>query len=63
MGYCEPWTRDAAINTYNAGALLFPDIAKDTLLSVLKSADGQIMIGGEYWDSIIWVWAAWSEYI
>lgn len=63
MGYCEPWTRDAAINTYNAGGLLFPDIAKDTLISVLKNANGQIMIGGEYWDSIIWVWAAWSEYI
>ena len=63
MGYCTPWTRDAAINTYNAGALLFPEIAKDTLLSVLEDSDGQLMIGGEYWDSVIWIWGAWSEYL
>ena len=46
MGYCTPWTRDAAINTINAGALLFPDAAKSTLLSVLKKENARIMIGG-----------------
>lgn len=63
MGYCTPWTRDAAINTYFGGALLFPDAAKDTLLSVLKKENGKIMIDGEYWDSIIWAWGAWTEYL
>lgn len=63
MGYCTPWTRDAAINTINAGALLFPDVAKNTLLSVLENENEKIMIGGEYWDSIIWVWGAWHEYL
>lgn len=63
MGYCTPWTRDAAINTVNGGALLFPDAAKSTLLSVLKEENGKIMIDGEYWDSIIWVWGAWHEYL
>lgn len=63
MGYCTPWTRDAAINTVNAGALLFPDVSKNTLLSVLKKEDGAVMIDGEYWDSIIWVWGAWHEYL
>ena len=63
MGYCTPWTRDAAINTVNAGALLFPDVSKNTLLSVLKKDDGAVMIDGEYWDSIIWVWGAWHEYL
>lgn len=63
MGYCTPWTRDAAINTINAGALLFPDAAKNTLLSVLKTESNKTMIDGEYWDSIIWVWGAWYEYL
>lgn len=63
MGYCTPWTRDAAINTINAGALLFPDAAKSTLLSVLKKENARIMIGGEYWDSVIWIWGAWHEYL
>ena len=63
MGYCTPWTRDAAINTVNAGALLFPDAAKSTLLSVLKKENGKVLIDGEYWDSIIWVWGAWHEYL
>ncbi len=63
MGYCTPWTRDAAINTHNAGALLFPKAAKNTMLSVLEKKDGRLMIGGEYWDSIIWAWGAWSEYL
>lgn len=63
MGYCTPWTRDAAINTINAGALLFPDAAKSTLLSVLEKENGKIMIGGEYWDSVIWIWGAWYEYL
>ena len=63
MGYCTPWTRDAAINTINAGALLYPDVAKNTLLSVLKNENGKMMIDGEYWDSIIWVWGAWHEYL
>lgn len=63
MGYCTPWTRDAAINTVNAGALLYPTEARDTLLSVLKEENGQALIGGEYWDLIIWVWGAWHEYL
>lgn len=63
MGYETPWTRDASINTRNAGALLFPEETKNTLLSVLEERDGKLMIGGEYWDSIIWVWGAWCEYV
>lgn len=51
MGYCTPWTRDAAINTVNAVALLFPDAATSTLLSVLKKENGKVLIDGEYWDS------------
>lgn len=63
IGYCTPWTRDAAINTNNAGALLCPEYAKNTMLSVLREEDGRMYIGGEYWDAIIWVWGAWSLYL
>lgn len=62
IGYSTPWTRDAAINTMNAGDYLFPDISKNTLVSVLKEENGKLYIGGEYWDSIIWAWAAWEYY-
>lgn len=63
MGYCTPWTRDASINTYNAGAMLYPEVAKDTLLAVVEERDGKLFIGGEYWDLIIWAWGIWSEYL
>lgn len=62
MGYFSPWTRDAAINTVNAAACLFPEIAKNTLLSVLEQRGGKLYIGGEYWDAIIWAWGAWELY-
>jgi glycogen debranching enzyme len=63
IGYYTPWTRDASINTANAGGMLFPGIAKNTLMSVLKEEDGKLLIDGEYWDAIIWVWGAWNEYL
>ena len=41
--YGTPWTRDTAINVWNAYALLDREVAKNTLMSVLKPLDG-----GEY---------------
>ncbi len=61
-GYTTPWTRDAAINTMNAGALMFPAEALNTLNAVLEERDGKLYIGGEYWDAIIWSWGAWEYY-
>jgi len=63
IGYHEPWTRDAAINTINAGGILFPEEARNTLISVLKKEDNKVLIAGEYWDAIIWTWGAWQYYI
>lgn len=54
LDYASPWTRDAAINVYQAVALLDPEIAENTLLSVLEETDGTILIGDQYWDRIIW---------
>ena len=58
LDYDMPWTRDAAINSIYACALLFPDIAKNTLLSVCEHKDGKSFVGDQYWDKIIWVLAA-----
>lgn len=52
--YDTPWTRDAAINVYNGFDLISPEVAKNTLQSVLTERDGQQTIGGQYWDCIIW---------
>ena len=52
IGYYTPWTRDASINTLNAGDYLFPEISKNTLESVLKEENRKLYIGGEYWDAI-----------
>lgn len=63
LEYGRPWTRDASINSWNAGSLLVPDIARNTLLSVLlKERDG-VRIAGQYWDAIIWSTAAWHHYL
>lgn len=62
IGYYTPWTRDASINTLNAGDYLFPEISKNTLESVLKEENRKLYIGGEYWDAIIWAWGAWEYY-
>ena len=61
--YRTPWTRDAAFNTWYAGALLCPSAAKNALLSVLSDKSGKLLIDeefGQYWDIIIWVWGAWN---
>lgn len=61
MGYKSPWTRDAAINVSNCCAMLFPEAAKSTLLSVIDSET--MRIGGEYWDFVIWILGAWNYYL
>lgn len=62
IGYYTPWTRDASINTLNAGGYIFPEIARNTMEAVLKEEDGKLFIGGEYWDAIIWAWGAWEYF-
>ena len=57
--YDRPWTRDAAINSWNALSFIWPDLAEETLTAVLTD-DQQtgLRIGGQYWDAIIWAQAA-----
>ena len=37
LEYATPWTRDAAINVWLAAARLDPEVARNTLFSVLES--------------------------
>lgn len=63
FGYTSPWTRDAAINTWNGTSLFISEETKNTLLSTLKKDDECVLIDGEYWDCIIWAIGAWQYYI
>ncbi len=63
LNYHRPWTRDASINSWNAGSFITPDIAKNTLVSALINTNDTIRIGGQYWDAIIWVTGAWNHYL
>lgn len=63
LGYDTPWTRDASINTWNAGGLICPEVARNTLESVLKRNENGYEIDGEYWDRIIWAVGAWQLYL
>jgi len=58
LEYPSPWTRDAAINVYFAGEILDREVALNTLLSVLEAGENGPVIGGQYWDRIIWALGA-----
>ncbi|WFR67090.1 hypothetical protein P9139_21570 [Curtobacterium flaccumfaciens] len=60
-GYPDPWTRDAALNSWGAANLLRPAAARDTLVRVCEEGpDGGHVIAqdDQWWDQIVWVIAA-----
>lgn len=60
-GYPDPWTRDAALNSWGAANLLRPAAARDTLVRVCEDGpDGGRIIAqdDQWWDQIVWVIAA-----
>ena len=64
-GYNTPWTRDASLNSWNAGSLLEPVVARNTLWAVCeKQADGEVVLqrDNQWWDKVIWISAAWNHY-
>ncbi|MFW5857273.1 MAG: MGH1-like glycoside hydrolase domain-containing protein [Planctomycetota bacterium] len=61
LDYDKPWTRDASFNSWFAGSLVAPDAARNTLLAVLTEDAHGLRIGGQYWDAILWVTAAWRH--
>jgi glycogen debranching enzyme len=64
LHYDTPWTRDAAINAWNGASLIVPEVSRDTLASVLEvESHGANVIGGQYWDAMIWTTGAWNHYL
>jgi len=64
-GYDQPWTRDAAINSWNAASLLAPDLARDTLWAATRPGErGEPIVqrDNQWWDKVIWIVGAWSHY-
>ena len=64
-GYDQPWTRDASLNSWFAGSLLEPVVARNTLWAVCqRRGDGTVVVqqDNQWWDQCIWVVAAWNHY-
>ncbi len=58
--YGGEWTRDIAINSWNAASLFRPKVAQKSLWSVTINKN---TIGHQYWDKIIWSIAACNHYL
>ena len=61
LDYDTPWTRDTAINVWNALAVISPETAKNTLLAVCENSEKGRIIGTgwhQYWDCMIWTLGA-----
>jgi peptidoglycan/xylan/chitin deacetylase (PgdA/CDA1 family) len=62
--YPTVWTRDGALNTWNAAAALMPGVALNTLRSLIATApDGKTYISGEYWDCMLFAIGSWEYYL
>jgi glycogen debranching enzyme len=64
--YATPWTRDASINSWNAGSLLAPAVARNTLWAVCeRQANGRLIIqrDNQWWDKVIWAQGAWNHFL
>ena len=65
LDYTQPWTRDAAINTWYALAMADGEVTKNTLLSVVETKGGKPVVAGSYgqaWDNAVWALGA-REYL
>ena len=64
IDYDQPWTRDIAINSWNGSSFIAHEAVERTLLAVLEiDQHGDTLIGGQYWDNVIWVIGAWQHYL
>ena len=64
--YDTPWTRDAAVNTWNAGRFLDPQTARNTLLAVCAPDEGGLPIiqpDSQKWDRVVWIIGAWQHWL
>ena len=64
--YDTPWTRDAAVNTWNAGRFTDPATARNTLLAVCAPDENGLPIiqpDSQKWDRVVWIIGAWQYYL
>lgn len=65
-GYPAPqrWTRDAAVNAWNAASLLAPAVGRNTLWSVVdRGPHGPVVQqDDQWWDQVVWILAARHHY-
>lgn len=59
-GYADPWTRDAAVNAWQAGCWLFPEITGSTLEMVCDNQNG-VVWDTQWWDQSIWIIGSWFQ--
>lgn len=67
-GYPLPqrWTRDAAVNAWNAVSILSPVVGGNTLWSVVDAGSGSgpiVQQDDEWWDQIVWVVSAYDHFL
>ena len=65
-GYKQPWTRDASVNSWSGGSLLAPEVARNTLFSVVRrERNGKLIVqqDDQWWDQTIWIVAAWNHFL
>ena len=65
QAYEKPWTRDCAVNCWNAASLLIPQVARNTLWAVCERTEqGRLVVqcDSQWWDKVIWVRGAWEHY-
>jgi hypothetical protein len=68
QAYTPPqrWTRDNAVNAWNAINLIGPIVGANTLWAATdRQADGSLILlqDTQWWDHIIWVVSAWNQYV
>ena len=65
-GYPSPqrWSRDAAVNAWNAASLLGPLVGANTLWAVVDEGAGGLIVqqDNQWWDQIVCVVAAWHHF-
>lgn len=54
------WTRDSSINAWNAASLLMPEVTRWTLWHQTELTPNGPEVGGQYWDKVIWIIAAYD---
>ena len=48
---------------WNGLSLIAPEVARNNLRAVLERSGDRILVGGEYWDAVVWILGAWHHFL